>query len=73
VLLKNIALVGLHWGAHTMHEPERVRETFRALFALYEEGKIDPVVYRSYPLAELPAALDALGGRQTYGKVVVTP
>jgi|SRR5579862_538892 len=73
VLLKNIALVGLHWGAHAMHEPERVRETFRALFALYEEGKIDPVVYRSYPLAELPAALEALGGRQTYGKVVVAP
>ena len=71
--MKNIALVGLHWGAHAMHEPERVRETFRALFALYDAGKIDPVVYRTYPLAELPAALEALGGRHTYGKVVVSP
>ncbi|HJQ82834.1 MAG TPA: NADPH:quinone oxidoreductase family protein [Candidatus Binatia bacterium] len=73
VLLKNIALVGLHWGAHAMHEPERIPATFRALLALYDEGKIDPVVYRAYPLGELPAALEALGSRQSWGKVVVTP
>src|SRR5438445_766237 len=73
VLLKNIALVGLHWGAHAMHEPERIPETLRALLALYREGKIAPVVYRTYPLEELPAALEALGSRQSYGKVVVAP
>jgi len=30
-------------------------------------------VYRTYPLEELPAALEALGSRQSYGKVVVAP
>src|SRR5439155_26812039 len=59
VLLKNIALVGLHWGAHAMHEPERMQEVFRALLELYREGKIAPVVYRTYPLAQLTAALEA--------------
>ena len=39
VLLKNISLVGLHWGAHAMHEPARIDETFRALFALYANGR----------------------------------
>jgi NADPH2:quinone reductase len=73
VLLKNISLVGLHWGAHVMHEPERVDETFAALFDLHRQGKVEPVIYRAYPLAELPAALEALGSRQSYGKVVVTP
>jgi NADPH2:quinone reductase len=73
VLLKNIALVGLHWGAYAMHEPQRIAETFRALFALYAAGKIAPVIFRAYPLAELPEALAALGSRRTYGKVVVTP
>ena len=73
VLLKNIAITGLHWGAHAMHEPRAIGETMRALMALYAEGKIRPVIYRTYPLAELPAALAALGGRQTYGKVIVTP
>jgi len=73
ILLKNIAVVGLHWGAYAQHEPERIPETFAALFRLYEEGKIKPLVFRTYPLAELPAALEALGSRQTWGKVVVTP
>jgi NADPH2:quinone reductase len=73
VLLKNIAIVGLHWGAHALHEPDRIRETFAAVLKLYHEGRIAPVIYRAYPLAELPAALAALGGRQTYGKVVVRP
>jgi NADPH2:quinone reductase len=73
VLLKNIALVGLHWGAHAMHEPARIGETMDALLALYRDGKIRPVIYRTYPLAELPAALAALGARQTYGKVIVAP
>ena len=73
VLLKNIAIVGLHWGAHVMHEPERIDQTFEALFALYREGRIPPVVYRSWPLDELPAALAALGSRQSHGKIVVRP
>jgi NADPH2:quinone reductase len=73
VLLKNIAIVGLHWGAYAMHEPARVGEAFEALFDLYEAGRIRPAIWRTYPLAELPAALAALGSRQTWGKVVVTP
>ena len=73
ILLKNIAVVGLHWGAYAKHEPERVPETFDALFRLYAEKKIRPVVYRSYPLEEAPAALAALGGRKTWGKVVLRP
>ena len=73
ILLKNIAVVGLHWGAHALHEPERIPEVFHALFALHREGKIAPVIWRTYPLAALPAALEALAGRRTYGKVIVTP
>ncbi len=73
VLLKNISLVGLHWGAHAMHEPARIDETFRALFGLYATGAIEPVIYRHYPLEALPEALAAIGSRQSYGKVVVRP
>jgi NADPH2:quinone reductase len=74
VLLKNISIVGLHWGAHQMYQPERIGETFAGLFRLYEEGKIEPAIFpRRFALEELPAALAALGSRQTYGKVIVTP
>jgi len=73
VLLKNIALVGLHWGAHAMYEPARIGETFDALFALLAAGKIRPLVYRTYALDELPEALAALGSRRSWGKVIVRP
>jgi NADPH2:quinone reductase len=73
VLLKNIAIVGLHWGAYALNEPERIPETFEALFRLYAEGEIKPVVFKSFGLDQVPAALAALGSRQTYGKVVVVP
>ena len=73
ILLKNISVVGLHWGAYAQHEPARVPETFDALFRLYAEGKIRPVIYRRYPLEEASAALAALGSRKTHGKVVLCP
>jgi NADPH2:quinone reductase len=73
ILLKNISVVGLHWGAHVQHEPARIPETFEALFRLYRDGKIRPVIYGSYPLEEVPAALEALGSRRTHGKVIVAP
>ena len=73
ILLKNVSVVGLHWGAYAKHEPARVPETFDALFRLYAEGKIRPVIYRRYPLEEAAAALAALGSRKTHGKVVLCP
>ena len=73
ILLKNVAVVGLHWGAYAKFEPERIPETYRALFNLYAEGMIKPLIYREYPLAEVPAALAALGSRQSWGKVILVP
>jgi NADPH2:quinone reductase len=73
ILLKNISLVGIHWGAYAIYERERIPETFQALFKLYEEGKIRPVIYGTYALADLPQALEALGSRASWGKVIVVP
>jgi NADPH2:quinone reductase len=73
ILLKNIAVVGLHWGAYVTHEPGRIRETFEALFALYREGKIAPVLFHTYPLEETARALGDLASRRTWGKVIIAP
>jgi NADPH2:quinone reductase len=73
ILLKNIAVTGLHWGAHGQKAPERIPEVFGALFDLYAAEKIRPVIFKSYSLEEVPDALEALGSRGTYGKVVITP
>jgi NADPH2:quinone reductase len=73
ILLKNIAVVGLHWGAYGKFEPERIPETYRALFDLHAQGAIRPLIYREYPLTEISAALAALGSRQSWGMVIVAP
>ena len=73
ILLKNISVTGLHWGAHAAKEPAKIPQTFEALFELQRAGKIRPVVFKSYPLDHVPAALEALGSRRTFGKVIVAP
>jgi NADPH2:quinone reductase len=73
ILLKNIAVTGLHWGAHAQHEPKRIPECFEALFRLYARGQIAPRIYERYPLDALPKALEALAGRHTYGKLIIEP
>jgi NADPH2:quinone reductase len=73
ILLKNIAVVGLHWGAYAKFEPERIPETFRALFELYAQGAVRPVIYREWPLEQVAEALEALGSRGTHGKVILAP
>jgi NADPH:quinone reductase len=73
ILLKNIEVTGLHWGAYAQHQPESIPEVFRALFALYESGAIRPLVFRAYPLEDASQALVELGSRRTWGKVVLAP
>jgi len=43
------------------------------LSALVEDGSVTPLVDRTYPLAETPAALGYLMERHPRGKVIVTP
>ena len=73
ILLKNISLVGLHWGAYRMYEPEKIPQAMTALFALYERGAVTPVVGSQYPLREAAAALDEISSRRSVGKVVLIP
>jgi len=73
VLLKNIAVTGLHWGAYFEHDPERVHGAMSALWRLWERGQVRPLATETRPLEEAAAALDALAGRRTTGKVVLVP
>ena len=43
-----------------------------ALKQLIESGKVTPVIDRTYPLSETPAAFEYIGGRHARGKVVIT-
>jgi NADPH2:quinone reductase len=72
VLVKNYAVVGLHWGAYSMRNPALVEETTRELYALYEAGKIKPHISARYRLGEAVEALKAVTSGQTTGKVLLT-
>lgn len=73
ILLKNIAVTGLHWSAYPEREPDTIISVYHALFALHAAGRIDPVIFARYPLEGVPQALAALASRETYGKLVITP
>jgi NADPH:quinone reductase-like Zn-dependent oxidoreductase len=48
-------------------------EDLVALKELIESGRVTPVIDRTYPLDETPAALAYIGGGHARGKVVITP
>ncbi|HEX3596133.1 MAG TPA: NADPH:quinone oxidoreductase family protein [Polyangiaceae bacterium] len=72
VMLKHISLVGVHFGPMYREELHSVRDAFRALDSLFRQGKVTPLVSATMPLERVAEALDALGGRKTVGKVVLT-
>jgi len=72
-LVKNYSVTGLHWGLYNKVMPELVPETHEALIKLYEQGKIDPLIYKTVPFEEVPEALELLQSRKTHGKLVTTP
>lgn len=74
ILLKNVSVVGLFWGAYATNEPEAVEPVWKGLFDLMESGKFRGTCYTDKEfvgLETVPEALKALGARDTWGKVVV--
>jgi NADPH2:quinone reductase len=74
ILVKNYAVVGLHWGAYAEHGGRAVIEAAHAdLVRLYREGAIRSDVTGTVDLAGIPRALAALEAREVTGRLVLTP
>ncbi|KAK4181282.1 thioredoxin reductase [Triangularia setosa] len=74
VLLKNISLVGIHWGMYEKMEKESVPKVWEGIMRLIAEGKFKGTEFTDKEfvgLESVPDALKALGSRETWGKVVV--
>jgi NADPH2:quinone reductase len=71
ILLKNISVVGVFWGGHVKMNPGYTETTQAALEALWLEGKLNPEISNTWPLEELPAAMQALTDRGVLGKAVL--
>jgi NADPH:quinone reductase len=71
ILLKNISIVGVHWGQYVNDHPEYLAQAHRALSDLFAAGKINPVVSRRVPLNCAHMGLRELANRRITGKAVL--
>ena len=71
-LLKGASLVGVFWGSFAQRQPQDNLANFKELFAWHAEGKLKPLVSKTFSLEQAPQAIDHLGQRKAVGKVVVT-
>jgi NADPH2:quinone reductase len=70
-LVKNYAILGLHWGLYKQHDPASVHECHATLTALARDGAIRPLVSARLPMERAVEGLTALGAGATTGRVVV--
>ena len=73
ILLKNMSVVGVHWGMYQTLGSPLVDKWMSALLTMYGKGQVWPVIYKTYPLAEAARALAAIASRESYGKVILVP
>ena len=71
LLVKNIAVLGLYWGAYGRLDPNVQKRSFEALATLFRNGSLKPHIGHTFALAEAKDALTLLATRQAAGKVVL--
>jgi NADPH2:quinone reductase len=72
LLLNNIDVRGVGWGAYAMVRPGFMREQWEALVPMMESGIVDPPIGKVYPFEGMADALEEMAQRRTLGKSVVT-
>jgi NADPH2:quinone reductase len=70
-LLKGCQLVGVFWGEFRKREPQHYRVNCNALFDLYAQGRLKPLLGGVFPLEQFVSALNLFINRQTVGKIVL--
>ena len=72
LLLNNISVVGVGWGAYWTRSPGYLQEQWAELLPLLEAGRLDPVLGSTHPLEDASKALLELDERRAAGKVLLT-
>ncbi len=71
LLLNNIDVRGVGWGAYAMPRPGYMQEQWAALLPLMESGSLDPPIGATYSLDDFGRALLDIDERRALGKSVV--
>lgn len=70
-LLKGASIVGVFWGAFAQREPKTSMQNFQQILQWISSGQLKQHIYKTYSLAEAPAALRDLMERRVVGKAVI--
>jgi NADPH:quinone reductase len=71
ILVKNISVIGVVWGAQSERDPALVSRHLAELLRWWEAGRLKPQVSKTFPLAEAGAAMRALLSRRHTGRIVL--
>ena len=72
LLLNNIDVRGVGWGAYAMVRPGFMREQWEELLPMMEAGAVNPPIGTAYPVDEVRRALTDMAERRATGKSVLT-
>ena len=71
LLLNNIDVRGVGWGAYAMTKPAYMGEQWHRLLPMIESGVVSPPIGATYDLEDFGRALQDMADRRTLGKSVV--
>jgi NADPH2:quinone reductase len=71
LLLNNVDVRGVGWGAFAMMRPGYMQEQWERLVPMLESGVVDPPIGATYDLEDFGRALTEMAERRTLGKSVV--
>ncbi|MEU6761939.1 NADPH:quinone oxidoreductase family protein [Streptomyces sp. NPDC046853] len=72
-LVKNYAVLGLHWGLYNAKDPQAILRCHEELTQLAAKGAIKPLISERVPLGEAAAAVQRVADGVTTGRVAVVP
>ncbi|MFN4057264.1 MAG: NADPH:quinone oxidoreductase family protein [Roseinatronobacter sp.] len=72
LLVKNLTVIGLYWGAYLNFAPKVLTGSLRTLFDWFAAGRITPHISHTLPFARVSEGLELLRSRKSTGKIVVT-
>jgi NADPH:quinone reductase len=72
LLLNNIDVVGVGWGAYALSRPGYAAKEWAELVPHLRSGALDPVIDGTFSLAEAATALQRIDDRAVTGKIVLT-
>jgi NADPH2:quinone reductase len=72
LLLTNVSVVGVGWGAFWMRRPEYLQQQWAELAPLVADGRVAPPIGPCFPLDQAGRALAELDERRATGQVLLT-